>query len=87
LTDRLKRLEKQGILSKERDKKKLSKYIYSLTDMGLDLLPLLVEMITFAGKYDRQTAVSEKVLARINRNKRKFINDLLIRHSNRHVNT
>ena len=77
LTDRLKRLEEQGIITKTQDKNKLSKYIYSLTDMGLDLVPIMVEMIMFAGKHDDQTLVPKGVLVKIKRNKQEFINDLL----------
>lgn len=75
LSDRLKRLEEQGIISKKQDEDNLSKYIYSLTDMGLDLLPIMVEMILFAGKYDKQTAASKDFLANLKRNKQKFINE------------
>ena len=55
LTDRLKRLENQGIILKQRDQSNLSKFVYSLTDKGLDLLPILVEMVAFAGKHDPDT--------------------------------
>lgn len=80
LTVRLKRLEQQGIISKEQDTKKLSKYIYRLTDVGLNLLPLLVEMILFAGKHDKQTAVSKEFYNKIKSNKRKFISDSMKNH-------
>jgi len=77
LADRLKRLEIQGIIAKKQDSNKLSKYVYSLTEKGFDLLPIMVEMIMFAAKHDKQTVVSKEVLAKIKRNKQEFINDLL----------
>ena len=77
LTNRLKRLEDQGIISKEQDKIKLSKYIYRLTDMGLDLLPIMIEMILFACKHDQQQPAALKdFLAKIKRNKNEFIKNL-----------
>lgn len=77
LANRLKRLEDQGIISKEQDKIKLSKYIYRLTDMGLDLLPIMIEMILFAGKHDKQpSAALKNFLAKIKNNKNEFIKNL-----------
>ncbi len=77
LANRLKRLEDQGIISKEQDKIKLSKYIYRLTDMGLDLLPIMIEMILFAGKHDKHPPAALKdFLVKIKRNKNEFIKNL-----------
>ena len=42
LGDRLKRLEEMGIISKGQDEVKKSRIRYSLTQKGIDLLPILL---------------------------------------------
>lgn len=44
LTDRLAMLEREGIISKADDPAHKQKYIYSLTEKGIDLLPVMVEI-------------------------------------------
>ena len=55
LGDRLKRLEKLGIISKGQDSVKKSRIRYSLTQKGIDLLPILLEMIIWGGINDELT--------------------------------
>ena len=51
LADRLQRLVKQGIIVKSRDASHKQKAIYSLTERGIELLPLLMEMNAWGHKY------------------------------------
>ena len=51
LADRLVMLEQVGILSKEEHPDSKAKYFYGLTKKGVDLLPILVEMILWSEKY------------------------------------
>jgi DNA-binding HxlR family transcriptional regulator len=44
LADRLKRLVQQGILTKTDDRSHKQKAVYSLTEKGIELLPVLVQM-------------------------------------------
>lgn len=44
LTDRLAMLEREGIISKTDDPAHKQKYIYNLTEKGIDLLPVMVEI-------------------------------------------
>ncbi|MDF1676728.1 MAG: helix-turn-helix domain-containing protein [Vicingaceae bacterium] len=55
LGDRLKRLEEMGIISKGQDNVKKSRIRYSLTQKGIDLLPILLEMIIWGGLNDELT--------------------------------
>ena len=55
LGDRLKRLEEMGIISKGQDAVKKSRIRYSLTQKGIDLLPILLEMIIWGGLNDELT--------------------------------
>ncbi len=51
LADRLQRLVQQGIIVKSADPSHKQKAIYSLTERGVELLPLLMEMVTWGNKY------------------------------------
>jgi DNA-binding HxlR family transcriptional regulator len=69
LGDRLRMLEASGIISKQEDDVKKSRIKYSLTKKGIELLPILVEMIIWAGTFDNQTAVEKDFLTRATQNK------------------
>ncbi|MPZ55103.1 MAG: transcriptional regulator [Rhizobiales bacterium] len=51
LADRLKRLTEQGIISRADDPSHAQKGIYSLTEQGIDLLPVLAQMSVWGRKY------------------------------------
>jgi DNA-binding HxlR family transcriptional regulator len=52
LADRLKRLEKYGIITSARDPSDGRKLNYSLTPKGLGLAPVLTEMVLWAAAYE-----------------------------------
>ena len=66
LADRLKHLEQEGIVVRTRDPENRRSYIYSLTDKGLDLVPVILEIIRWSGKYTPLTPGRKKLIARIN---------------------
>ncbi|HEX5958224.1 MAG TPA: helix-turn-helix domain-containing protein [Hyphomicrobiaceae bacterium] len=51
LADRLKRLTGQGIISKADDPSHKQKALYSLTEKGIELLPVLAQMSAWGLKY------------------------------------
>ena len=51
LADRLQRLVEQGIIVKSQDPSHKQKAIYSLTERGIELLPLLMEMTSWGYKH------------------------------------
>ena len=51
LADRLKRLVEEGILSKSDDPSHKQKALYSLTEKGIDLVPVLAQMAVWGRKY------------------------------------
>ncbi len=51
LADRLQKLVEQGIIVKSQDASHKQKAIYSLTEKGIGLLPLLMEMVTWGHRY------------------------------------
>ena len=63
LGDRLKMLEESGIISKGKDDVKKSRIKYSLTKKGIDILPIMVDIIIWSGFYDEKTEASNDFLA------------------------
>ncbi len=57
LTNRLNKLETSGIIIKKKDRKHKQKNIYTLTKMGIDLLPIIIQMSAWSLNYRE---VSEK---------------------------
>ncbi len=55
LASRLAHLEGQGILTKKLSASDKRKEEYALTEKGLDLIPVLVEMANWSAQYDPQT--------------------------------
>lgn len=56
------RLKCEGIIGKSRDPDNKRRYLYRLTDKGLDLVPVLLEMIRWSAKYDAVTGAPEELL-------------------------
>ena len=52
LADRLRRLETHGIITTERDPSDRRKRIYRLTAKGIDLAPILTEMVLWAAAHE-----------------------------------
>jgi DNA-binding HxlR family transcriptional regulator len=69
LADRLSLLESNGIVSKSSDPSHKQKIMYSLTQKGIDLVPVLVEVIMWSAKYDKDSAVDIKFVKSVNRDK------------------
>lgn len=66
LSDRLKTLESAGVLSRADDPSHKQKVIYSLTEQGIELFPLLVQASNWGLKYrptSKELSARAKVLA------------------------
>lgn len=72
LADRLKRLEQQGIVEKSPDPVDSRRWTYTLSPKGMDLLPVLVELILWGARYHR-TAAPAPVLREMTTNRERFI--------------
>ena len=64
LADRLVRLEEDGIILKQRDSTRGGAH-YRLTPKGIDLLPIMLEIIGWSAKYDVNTAADRGFVQRI----------------------
>ncbi|MCS3471519.1 DNA-binding HxlR family transcriptional regulator [Pseudomonas sp. JUb42] len=70
LASRLAFLEEQGVLSKAPSPDDGRKDFYSLTEKGLDLIPIVLNIVLWSGKYDSQSYVrhSQEFFARLSQN-------------------
>lgn len=80
LSDRLQRLEAQGLIRKTQDPHNLTQFRYRLSEKGLDLLPVLLEMIAWSAKYDPNTAASRGFIERIEQDRETLIAEHRARH-------
>lgn len=76
LGDRLKKLEEHGIISKSEDTVKKSRIRYSLTQKGIDLLPILLEMIIWGGEKDSLTESPKEFMDQATQNKQALITQI-----------
>ncbi len=67
LAHRLRRLEKSGLIRRRGAGRGAA---YALTEKGLDLLPMVAEMIIWSAKYDRRTAADPDFVARLRTDRR-----------------
>ncbi len=72
LGDRLKHLEETGIISKGIDIVKKSRIKYSLTKKGIDMLPIMLDMVYWSGQYDNESDINDVFLTQVN-NKRELL--------------
>lgn len=72
LSDRLTRLERRGLLLKGRDPEDARRFIYRLTEKGIALAPILVEMILWSARYEK-TAAPPAQIRQISTGKDRFI--------------
>lgn len=69
LASRLACLEQKGILVKKTHPVDKRKEVYSLTEMGLDLVPVLLEMANWGAQYDPQTSAPPAWIAAVRTNR------------------
>ena len=77
LADRLQRLERDGVIDKEIDPDNRSRVIYRLTEKGKDLLPVMLEITAWSGKYDSKTNAPAPLLKALKRDRRPLIAKIL----------
>ncbi len=69
LADRLVRLEEDGVLEKAAGSGGGSARAYRLTPKGIDLLPIMLEIIGWSAKYDPRTAADRQFVRRLHRDR------------------
>ena len=76
LADRLKKLESEGILSKEKDPGNKKQFIYSPTKKCLDLVPIILEIALWGAKHDPNTAAPASEMAKIRKDRKTYIENI-----------
>ncbi|WP_026968690.1 winged helix-turn-helix transcriptional regulator [Algoriphagus terrigena] len=73
LASRLKALEENGVIRKSQHPESKAKVLYTLTEKGIDLLPLIVEINLWGDKYFEIPKQLEAVITEIKEDKPGFI--------------
>lgn len=63
LADRLRKLEASGIVEKQRDPLDARRFVYRLSAKGIDLAPLLVELVIWSARHEQTDAPAAVVRA------------------------
>jgi DNA-binding HxlR family transcriptional regulator len=71
LADRLRNLEAHGIIATRRDSSDRRKLIYVLTAKGIDLAPVLTEMVLWASTHERTD--NQALVRLMKKDKKKFL--------------
>ena len=72
LADRLARLEGDGLVVATRDPATGRAARYRLTDRGIDLLPVMLDVIAWSAAHDSQTAADPAFVKRIKTDRRRL---------------
>ncbi len=79
LSERLERLEGEGLITKSRDKTNRRQFIYAPTQKSFDLLPAILELSCWSAKYDPKTAAPPALMRRIRNDREGFIREITAR--------
>jgi len=79
LADRLAKLEAEGLISKEPDPQSGRQFVYTLTAKGLDLAPMLIEMILWSAKYDPQSAADRAFVRKARSDREQLVREVRAR--------
>lgn len=73
LAARLSQMEENGLISKSNHPDSRAKVLYKLTQKGIDLLPILVEIQLWADKYVDLTPERRAIIESVKKDKNQFI--------------
>jgi DNA-binding HxlR family transcriptional regulator len=77
LAERLKRLEEASVITKNSDPRNQKKYLYELTQKGVDLLPLVLEAVIWGSKYVPENTTPKEFLRRLKEERDLVIQEIL----------
>lgn len=77
LADRLSLLECAGLIESKQDSEKKTRVLYSLTDKGIDLVPIMLEIVVWSARYDNKTGAPKDFVARIKTDRDRFIREIV----------
>jgi DNA-binding HxlR family transcriptional regulator len=77
LSDRLRRLEDHGLIVREPDEHDGRRYLYRPTEMAIELVPMLVELVVWGARNDPHTAVPAEFVRRFEEDRDGLIASIL----------
>jgi DNA-binding HxlR family transcriptional regulator len=84
LSDRLKMLESKGILISKKYELQKTKKVYLLTEEGIGLIPILLEMLVWGQKFDdtllipgEKIGIMDEMIKRIENDREAFLQELI----------
>lgn len=77
LANRLSLLENEHIIRKAKDPANSAKYIYSLTEKGVELLPILLELIRWGAKHDSDTDAPDAFIEQLEADREGLISEIV----------
>jgi DNA-binding HxlR family transcriptional regulator len=75
LTDRLSKLESAGIIAKRDHGEDARRYEYRLTEKGIDLTPVIVEIVLWSARHE-QTDAPPQIVRTMKSRREKFLADV-----------
>ena len=79
LADRLISLEHAGLISKKEHSESRAKFFYTLTQKGIELLPVMVEITLWGNKYFEVMPEAKELVKLAKRDKAELIHSLSVR--------
>ena len=70
-------MEDAGIVSKETDPSSQSKIIYKLTPKGVELIPLILEVVLWGTKHARHTTTPLELVRKIKRDRAGTVREIV----------
>lgn len=77
LSARLKSLQQNGLIDKKVDPSHGSKFIYTLTEKGIDLLPILLEMSVWSDQYEEGLKLDKAFIETYKANRNQVLEQVL----------
>lgn len=77
LSSRLEQLESCGLIRKRSDDQDKRRKVYTPTQAGIDMLPILLEMIVWSGKHDPNTNAPKPFLEKVKSGRDDVIKELM----------
>ena len=79
LSTRLEKLEQEGLISKRASEQDKRKKLYKLTEKGIDMLPILLDMIVWSAKYAPDTEIPEGLVEKLKKDREGVIKQFSIK--------
>jgi len=76
LADRLAKLEAEGLITRHVDPENARQRVYELTERGLALAPVLLEMILWSAKHDPESAADKTFVREAQHNRARLLRSI-----------